>query len=392
MSRGSGNKFNKFTLTAPIAAAILLFLAARGWQAVPPATLTLERPDFGYGANVADLKNAPRLREIGFQWMKGFVAWEGIEPKPGEYDWTDLSKATVTARRNGLGLLLRIDRVPAWARPDNPDPTAPPARPFLTSWRDFLKELARRGKGHVAAYEIWNEPNLSWEWGGGPPDPDYYVEMLRAAYQGIKEGDPEALVIAAGLAPTLGDGGRQAVDNLLYLQMMYENGVAPYFDILGSHPYGFASPPEADPRMTASFRSAELERELMLEHGDGAKPVWATEAGWLLDPGAVGLAGCREAPAVQESLWQAVDQEAQARYLVEAYRYAYETWPWMGAIFLFNLDFSLAPWYPNPCEPMTFYSLLGPDGQPRAGFVALGEMGKPGTRNEEQGRRSRVCG
>lgn len=357
---------------------VLLFLAAQSWQRVPPARLSLQRPDFGYGANVADLKNAPRLSEMGFQWMKGFVSWEGLEPKPGEYDWTDLSKAIVAARRNHLGLLLRVDGVPPWARPDNPSPTAPPDRPFLEAWGRFLEDLARRGRGQVAAYEAWNEPNLAGEWGGRPPDPAYYVEMLRVAYQRIKAGDPEALVVSAGLAPTQGDGGGEALDNLRYLRTMYELGAGAYFDILGSHPYGFASPPEADPRAQASFRSPELEREVMLEFGDGAKVVWATEAGWLLDPGAVGLGLCRESPALRGTLWQAVDPEVQARYLVQAYRYAYENWPWMGAIFLFNLDFSLAPWYPDPCQPMAFYSLLGPKGEPRAAFGALREMPKAG--------------
>lgn len=376
MSRGFGCQVNTPIVITLLATILFLYLGASQWQARITRPLAPQRPDFGYGANIADLKNAPRLREMGFSWMKGFVGWDSLEPKPGVFDWTDLSKATVAARDNRLGLVLRIDRVPGWARPDNHNPTAPPSRSFLGAWGSFLNELARRGKGRVTAYEIWNEPNLAWEWGGQPPDPGYYVEMLRAAYLGIKSADPDALVISAGLAPTTGDGGKQAMDNLRYLRMMYGAGAGTYFGILGSHPYGFASPPQADPRRMASFRSAELEREVMIEFGDGAKSVWATETGWLLDPGAAGLGACRQSPDMRETLWQAVDQETQARYLVEAYRYSYENWPWMGAMFVFNLDFGLAPWYPNPCEPMTFYSLLGPDGRPRAAFEALREMPK----------------
>lgn len=363
-------------MTGGMAGAVVLLLAATGWETNTPAPMAVQRPEFGYGANVADLVNAPRLRQMGFNWMKAFVSWDGLEPEQGEYDWTNLSKATVAARQSRLGLVLRVDRVPAWARPENNDPTAPPDPAFLDSWGSFLKEVARRGRGHVAAYEIWNEPNLAWEWGGRSPDPAYYVEMLRQAYRGIKSADPGAMVVSAGLAPTLGDGGREAVDNLAYLRAMYERGAGAYFDILGSHPYGFASPPDAEPRAMASFRSSELEREIMVENGDTAKAVWATEAGWLLDPRGAGRGACLESPAIQEIVWQAMDQEDQARHLVEAYRYAYDNWPWMGAIFLFNLDFSLAPWYSNPCEPMTFYSLLGPDGGPRPAFQALREMPK----------------
>ncbi|MDO8689930.1 MAG: hypothetical protein Q7R39_07960 [Dehalococcoidia bacterium] len=358
---------------------LLALLLVQGWEAVPRARLELQRPGFGYGVNVADLKNVPRVREMGFQWMKGFVGWDSLEPRAGEYDWTDLSKAVVASRQSRLGLLLRVDHAPEWSRPDHQEPGAPPDPAFLGAWGDMLYRLAQRGKGHVAAYEIWNEPNLASEWGGRAPDPGYYVEMLRIAYRRIKAADPGVRVVSAGLAPTQGDGGIEAVDNLLYLREMYRLGGGDYFDVLGSHPYGFGSPPDADPRSVASFRSVELEREIMLEFGADAKPVWATESGWLLDPGAVGLAGCREDPSAQGSLWQAVDASTQARYSAQAYRYAYDNWPWLGAIFIFNLDFATAPWYSDPCEPMGFYSLLGPDSQPRLGFEALKAMPKPGS-------------
>lgn len=358
---------------------VALFLVAQGWNTAPYARLTLERPDFGYGVNIADLKNAPYVNEMGFQWIKGFVGWDSLEPKPGEYNWTDLSKVVVAARDARLGLLLRIDRPPAWAHPDNSEPNAPPDPAFLDAWGDMIEKVAQRSRGHVAAYEIWNEPNLSWEWGQRPPDPVYYVEMLKVAYQRIKAVDPEVLVVSAGLAPTQGDGGNQSTDNLTYLRKMYELGAGAYFDVLASHPYGFALPPDADPQRAASFRSAEMERRVMVEFGDAAKPVWATESGWFLDPAAVGLGACRESPPLKDTLWQAVDPDKQARYTTDAFQYAYENWPWLSAIFLFNLDFATAPWYPDPCEPMKFYSLLGPDGAPRAAFDALRDMPKPGS-------------
>jgi hypothetical protein len=352
---------------------ILLVFLDQGRGAVRPP---LGRPHLGYGANVADLKNASRLPEMGFGWMKGFLAWERMEPRPGDYDWTDLSKAIITARENNLRLLLRIDRAPAWARPHNPAPTAPPDPAFLEAWGDFLGALASTARGRVDAYEIWNEPNLAWQWGDQAPDPAYYVEMLRVAYQEIKAADPRALVVSAGLAPTGGDGGLTAMDNLAYLREMYALGAGPYFDVLGSHPYGFGGPPQADPWETASFRGVEREYQVMLEHGDGDKQVWATELGWMLDPAAVGRPECRERPAWRGLLEHLVSEEAQANYLVGAYQYAYENWPWMGVMFVFNLDFSLAPWYPDPCQPMAYYALLNPDGSGRQAFWALGEMPK----------------
>lgn len=377
VSRFLAREFKKSISSILLSALLILLVMSQSWETAPYARAAVRRPAFGYGSNVADLANAPRLAEMGFGWMKGFVGWDGLEPRPDEYDWTDLSKAVASARENRLGLLLRIDRAPEWARPDNLDPSAPPALAYLDEWGEMLENLARRGRGRVAAYEIWNEPNLASEWGGRAPEPAYYVRMLAIAYQRIKSGDPGARVISAGLAPTQGDGGA-AADNLTYLRRMYELGAGGYFDILGSHSYGFGNVPQADPLTEASFRSVELERKLMLEFGDGLKPVWITETGWPAEPGAIGLGACRDRPPVQEMLWQSVDPELQGRYMAQAYQLAYESWPWVDAVFVFNLDFAAAPWYSDPCETMKLYSLLGPDGAPRAAFDSLKQMPKPG--------------
>ena len=54
-------------------------------------------------------------------------------------------------------------------------------------------------------WEIFNEPNLAVEWGDNL-NPAYYVQMLMASSQAIKQIAPDVMVISAGLAPTNGDG------------------------------------------------------------------------------------------------------------------------------------------------------------------------------------------
>ena len=75
---------------------------------------------------------------------------------------------------------------------------------------------------------------------------------MQRAYPAIKQADPSALVISAGLAPT-NERSERALDDRLYLRRMLQAGALPYLDALGAHPYGFAYPPD-DPRenMTAS--------------------------------------------------------------------------------------------------------------------------------------------
>ena len=56
---------------------------------------------------------------------------------------------------------------------------------------------------HVRYVQLWNEPNLSEEWGRRPVDAGAYVELLRAGYAGAKRADPGVRVVTAALAQTL---------------------------------------------------------------------------------------------------------------------------------------------------------------------------------------------
>jgi hypothetical protein len=294
--------------------------------------------------------------------MKGFVAWERIEKVPGQRDWTDLDKLAPFLARTDLKVLLRVDRAPGWSHPSNPDPLAPPDPAFYPEWSDFLRDLAARGRGRIAAYEVWNEPNLTVEWGGRPADPEQYVKLLDAGYRGIKRGDRSALVVGFSLAPTSGTESG-AMDTLVFAERAYAAGAGAFFDVYGAHPYGFGQPPDVAGRFT--HRSVEFERAIMERWGDGAKPVWATEWGWLMEPSA----NCLSRPEWRAASY--VEESSAAQYMADAIAFEREHYPWLTAVFVFNLDFSTAPWYTEPCEPMLWHSLLNPDGTPRATYEAL---------------------
>ena len=42
---------------------------------------------------------------------------------------------------------------------------------------------------------IWNEPNLSIEWGDRPVDPAAYTRLLRLAYAAAHDGNPAITVL-----------------------------------------------------------------------------------------------------------------------------------------------------------------------------------------------------
>ena len=63
--------------------------------------------------------------------------------------------------------------------------------------------------------------------------------MLRTVYPMIKAANPDVQVLAGALAPTLAPPGSEAgMDDLIFLQRMYDAGAADFFDILAIHAYG----------------------------------------------------------------------------------------------------------------------------------------------------------
>src|SRR5438045_960642 len=125
----------------------------------------------------------------------------------------------------------------------------------------FAAGVAARAKGVATAYEVLNEPNLQYEWGGAP-DPARYAGLLAAAARGVHRADPEALVISAGMAPHTGGFGGNMEDTD-FLQGMCAAGARGTFDVLGMHPYGGNSSPDRDPWTCGiCFRRAELYRQV----------------------------------------------------------------------------------------------------------------------------------
>ncbi len=315
------------------------------------------------------------VQEMGFGWVKQVFAWRDIEGNAkGEFDWYRPDRIVEQANAANLNLLVRIDHQPLWsvqALVDKPiTQNQPPAE--LQDFGDFCFELANRYKGRIRAYQVWNEPNLSREWGEQSPDPAEYTELLRVCYEGIKSGDPEAIVVSAGLAPT-GDLPPRAMPDDAFLQGMYDAGAADYFDALGLNAPGYKAPPTVPPEEGLKqewgghrwnvFRHVEDMRAIMVANGDVDKQVVILETGWIL-----------QQDIHPTYTWHGVTEEQQAEYLVGAYQFAQTNWqPWIGPIF--TIYMADATWTPEAHEQY-WWSIVLPDGTPRPAFLALKAMTK----------------
>jgi Cellulase (glycosyl hydrolase family 5) len=329
----------------------------------PLPTSAQSNEDFAYGVIVdsTDPRSMARAREAGFTHAKMITFWDRLESSPGDLSWNktdqnDFDNILRVARNEDMKLVVRVDNVPGWAG-------GSPAGADLNAVQSFYAALADHGRDVVAGYEILNEPNLPYEWGGAP-SPEGYTEFLKAAYRGIKASDPNAIVMGGGPSPGTGGLGG-TIEDTDFIRGMYRAGAKGYMDALSVHPYGGNIEPERDPNTCIiCFRRVELYRQLMVELGDARTPMWATEYGWLTDSGTY----------LGQYDWMKVSEPDQAAYVLRSFQYAQKNWPWMQGMLLSNLDASTTPYHQGPEDGMPWFAILNGDYSPRQAYTAFKDM------------------
>ncbi|NJO06287.1 MAG: hypothetical protein HC876_12615 [Chloroflexaceae bacterium] len=313
-------------------------------------------------------------KNAGFDWVRQQVHWKDIEWKSDDYGWERLDEIVEAVDRYDLKLMVSIVRSPTYYTADGSDGL--PADPVKLG--DFVEDMALRYGDKIDAYQIWNEQNLAHETGGRITfeDAGRYVEMLVECYRRIKAVNPNAYVVTGALSPTGYTSFDESISDIEYLRAMYEyrdglmNG---HFDVQAVHAAGSANPPDTlypdNPSnaqgwtndSTFYFRNIENIRAVMEAYGYGEHQVWITEYGWATENVTPGY-----------EYGNQVSFEQQAQYIGDAMLMAYEQYPWVGNMILWNMNFAVT-WNevdpPQPLHEQSSFGLLNPDWSPRPSFL-----------------------
>ena len=305
--------------------------------------------------------------EAGFHWLRQEFPWQDIEihakgdfedrrNPPAKSAWDKYDQIVDLADKYGMELIVRVSTPPAWSRAEGEavGPFAPPDN--YEDFGDFVYQLVSRYKGRIRYYQLWNEPNIYPEWGNYPISPEDYTRLLKIGATRAREADPNAVIIAGALASTIAlqpDAAppNNALNDLLFLQRMYDAGAAPYFDIMAMQAYGLWSGP-TDRRMqprVMNFGRPQFVRDLMVANGDANKPIWISEMAWNAVP-----------DEVADKRFGQVSPEQQARYEPMAYQRALKEWPWAGVVNTWYFKRATDEWFKQG-KPEAYFRLADPD-------------------------------
>jgi hypothetical protein len=201
------------------------------------------------------------------------VLWSMIEPAAaGRRDpaaVAAIDRVVNGVAQRGMKVLLIVDSTPCWAStsPDRGDCSGPSAnRTAVTRYQpsgtqgyvDVSTFLVARYAPHLAAFEIWNEPDQTNElYWAGPNKVVDYVRLAHAVYPALKQVAPDVPVLAGSF---VGGNGK-------WLQALYDAGIKGAYDALSVHFY--------DLTLTALSTTHDVQRA-----NHDTKPLWLAEFGF----------------------------------------------------------------------------------------------------------------
>jgi hypothetical protein len=277
------------------------------------------------------------------------VSWAAFEPAPGQIQpsvQAYVDRLVGDAAAAGIGVIMVVDGTPCWTS-SAPSALLAACKPFGDSeanvwpptdpaaYGAFVAYLATRYGPHLAAIEVWNEPDQANEaYWAGPEKAARYAALLRAAYPAIKAADPSVPVL----------GGSLVGSNGAFLRLLYADGIKGYYDGLSVHYY------------TLTLNDLRAIHETQLANGD-TKPLWLDEFGWT---------SCLPGEQIEQEQ-QCVTAKVQARNLSDTLR-ALARSPYVAAAVAYKLQDS----------PAEDFGMLSASGARKPSFAAFaGAMSAP---------------
>ena len=300
-----------------------------------------DEPTLRWGAD--RMAMLARARRAGAAVIRTTVNWTQAAPRrpldPASpfdpaYRLEDVDELARNAQARGIELLITIWGTPSWANGGG-EPNAPPSDP--ADLADFAQAVSDRYSGRhpgypgVRLFSAWNEPNLElflspqFDAQGRSVSPAAYARLARAVIEGVRRGNPDALVAigetsARGRDYPASGPAQESHSPAQFARLVALADPDLPFDAWAHHPYPIRPDlPPSGPVRWPGVGLTSLERfgrELDRWFSRERTPLWITEYGHETRPAEpLAVSEREQARYAQEAIWIAAG-DPRVRMLV----------------------------------------------------------------------------
>ncbi|HYW78136.1 MAG TPA: hypothetical protein VE890_01110, partial [Thermoguttaceae bacterium] len=224
---------------------------------------TMQDNRFGVMTHFAqgwDVDIMPLIAKAGIGSIRDEQYWAQVEKRRGEYAFSDkFTHYMAVAEQYGIRPLVPM----TFSNKLYDEGLTPHTSEACDAYGRYGQAILNQYGDQIEWLEIWNEYNGTWCKGPAAEDrPKYYTQMLKHAYQRIKEVRPDVKVL----------GCATVVVPLPYLEGIFKHGGLDYMDAVVIHPY--REQPEG-----VEDDVAELQEMIRMYNDGEDKPIWVTETG-----------------------------------------------------------------------------------------------------------------
>lgn len=128
--------------------------------------------------------------ELGVGWGRADFSWSGIEPRRGEFHFSDTDHLVLAAQLAGESVLPMLGYTAPWALPAGSKPLAAPDR--VADWEEFVEAVVAhysRPPFNLRYFQVWNEPTLKAGFWQGRSDEEFFERIYLPAAKIIRRYD-----------------------------------------------------------------------------------------------------------------------------------------------------------------------------------------------------------
>ena len=214
-----------------------------------------------------DKKIVSLLKNLGFSMIRDEAMWDFVENSRGQYKIPDRVQSYVEyANQKNLDILMPLTYGNHLYMSNTSQ--MPYTDEQINAYVNYCKFVVSHFRDEVKYFEIWNEPNITAFNPENRTAADY-TKLLKAAYEGIKSVNPNAVVIGGVCATP---------DNVHeYYESLNSVGAYNYMDAISIHLYScFGTNPIGEGNREFEWVVNMLEKY--------NKPIWVSEVGYYSSP------------------------------------------------------------------------------------------------------------